>query len=114
MSTSRASTVLLATLALLAGAAMPLQGRVNSALRLELGSPAHAALVSFSSGLAVMLLVWLLLPSGRRSVARIPAAVRDGHVRWWQMLAGMIGAVFVFAQAPVSYTHLTLPTTPYV
>ena len=103
MSTSRASTVLLATLALLAGAAMPLQGRVNSALRLELGSPAHAALVSFSSGLAVMLLVWLLLPSGRRSVARIPAAVRDGHVRWWQMLAGMIGAVFVFSQA------LTIP-----
>ena len=99
MSTSRASTVLLATLALLAGAAMPLQGRVNSALRLELGSPAHAALVSFSSGLAVMLLVWLLLPAGRRSVARIPAAVRGGHVRWWQMLAGMIGAVFVFAQA---------------
>lgn len=99
MSTSRASTVLLATLALLAGAAMPLQGRVNSALRLELDSPAHAALVSFSSGLAVMLLVWLLLPAGRRSVARIPAAVRGGHVRWWQMLAGMIGAVFVFAQA---------------
>ena len=99
MSTSRASTVLLATLALLAGAAMPLQGRVNSALRLELGSPAHAALVSFSSGLAVMLLVWLLLPAGRPSVARIPAAVRGGHVRWWQMLAGMIGAVFVFAQA---------------
>ena len=100
---SPAGTGLLVVLALVAGVAIPLQGRINSAVSLQLGSPVHAALISFSSGLALMTLVWLLLPVGRRSVARIPAAVRAGHVRWWQMLAGMIGAVFVFSQA------LTIP-----
>ncbi|MEX3566722.1 DMT family transporter, partial [Micrococcus endophyticus] len=103
MPASRATTVLLATLALVAGVAMPLQGRINSAVSLQLGSPVHAALISFSTGLAVMTLMSVLLPVGRRSVARIPAAVKAGHVRWWQMLAGMIGAVFVFSQA------LTIP-----
>lgn len=94
-----ATTALLFLLALVAGLAMPVQGRVNSALSLAVGSPALAACVSFATGLAVMVLATLLLPSGRRGAARIPAAVRNGEVRWWQLLAGTIGGAFVLTQA---------------
>ena len=39
---------------------------------------------------------------------------RSSQVLWQVLAAVVIAAVFAVAWAPVSYTHLTLPTTPYV
>ena len=40
---------------------------------------------------------------------RTPHTMKD-----WLLLAAGVAAVFAAADWPVSYTHLTLPTTPYV
>ena len=52
-------------LAVGAGLAIPVQGRINGALGTRLDDGIAAAVVSFSTGLVVMVLVSLLLPSGR-------------------------------------------------
>ncbi|GAA3700917.1 hypothetical protein GCM10022377_12920 [Zhihengliuella alba] len=86
------------TAALVAGAAMPLQGRVNGALAAETGSGLAAAVVSFGTGLILLTAVVVLTPVGRRGLREMPGHVRDGHFPWWYMLAGIGGAYFVLGQ----------------
>lgn len=88
-------------LALIAGMAMPAQGRVNSQLAVHLGDSLGAALLSFSVGLVIILLIAAILPAGRRSVRAIPATLRARVFPWWYMLAGAIGAYFVLSQGLV-------------
>lgn len=99
----RALLAVLFSLSLVAGAVTPLQGRVNSALSTAVADPILAALMSFASGLATMVLVTALLPSGRRAAAEVLPALRDGRVKWWYFTAGFIGACLVFTQS------LTIP-----
>lgn len=99
----RALLAVLFSLSLVAGAVTPLQGRVNSALSAAVQDPILAALMSFTSGLATMVLVTALLPSGRRAAAEVLLALRDGRVKWWYFTAGFIGACLVFTQS------LTIP-----
>ena len=43
--------------------------------------------------------------------------VTDNYRSWWSYIPHFIGTpgyVYAYAYGPVSYTHLTLPTTPYV
>ncbi|WP_199712626.1 DMT family transporter [Galactobacter caseinivorans] len=88
-------------LALIAGVAMPAQGRTNSQLGARLGDGLAAALISFSVGLVIILLIAAILPAGRRSVRAIPATLRARVFPWWYMLAGAIGAYFVLSQGLV-------------
>ncbi|WIK81704.1 DMT family transporter [Micrococcus lylae] len=99
----RTLMAVLFALSLVAGAVTPLQGRVNSALSSAVADPILAALMSFSSGLAAMVLVTLLVPSGRRAASEVLPALRRGQVRWWYYSAGFIGACLVFTQS------LTIP-----
>jgi transporter family-2 protein len=82
-----------------AGLAIPVQGRINGALGARLGDGIAAAAVSFSTGLAVMILISLVLPRGRAGLARIVPAVRNRAFPRVYVLAGAIGAFFVFAQS---------------
>jgi transporter family-2 protein len=86
-------------LAVGAGLAIPLQGRVNGALGARLNDGIAASVVSFSTGLVVMILISLLLPRGRAGLARILPAVRSRAFPRIYVLAGGIGALFVFAQS---------------
>ena len=86
-------------LAVGAGLAIPVQGRINGALGTRLDDGIAAAVVSFSTGLAVMVLISLLLPRGRAGLARILPAVRSRAFPRIYVLAGGIGALFVFAQS---------------
>lgn len=86
-------------LAIAAGLFIPLQGRINGALGVELGDGIAAAVVSFSTGLAVMAVISLALPKGRAGLARILPAVRERQFPPYYVLAGCIGALFVFAQS---------------
>jgi transporter family-2 protein len=85
-------------LAVGAGLAIPVQGRINGALGARLDDGITAAVVSFSTGLLVMILISLLLPRGRAGLARIVPAVRSRAFPRPYVLAGAIGALFVFAQ----------------
>src|SRR5687768_5465417 len=86
-------------MAVAAGLAIPLQGRINGALGARLGDGIAAAVVSFSTGLVLMILVSLVLPRGRAGLASIAPAVRERKFPPYYVLAGGIGALFVFAQA---------------
>lgn len=92
-------TVLGLGIALAAGVAMPIQGRINGALGRELGNPVAAALVSFTSGFILLLLVSLLLPRGRAGLAGIRRAVKGRAFPLWYLGAGTVGALVVYSQA---------------
>ncbi|EFQ84015.1 hypothetical protein HMPREF0063_10731 [Aeromicrobium marinum DSM 15272] len=89
-------------LMLIAGAAVALQSRVNGVLAQEIGeglrAGALAAVVSFGSGLAVISLVVFGLPAGRASSARLREGLRQGRIRWPELLGGLSGAYFVASQ----------------
>jgi transporter family-2 protein len=86
-------------LAVGAGLAIPLQGRINGALGARLNDGIAASVVSFSTGLVLMILISLALPKGRAGLARILPAVRSRAFPRIYVLAGGIGALFVFAQS---------------
>ncbi|TLM84874.1 DMT family transporter [Pseudarthrobacter sp. NamE2] len=98
-STSRLPVLAGLPLAVGAGLAIPVQGRINGALGVRLDDGIAAAVVSFSTGLLVMILISLLLPRGRAGLARIIPAVRSRAFPPVYVLAGGIGALFVFAQS---------------
>lgn len=83
---------------LFAGMAIPAQGRVNAGLTAETGDPVLAALISFGTGMIVMIGIATLTPGGRRSMTRVKPAFARGEVRWWHLLAGVVGAYFVMTQ----------------
>lgn len=85
----------------IAGALMALQSRVNGELAVVLGDWSAAALLSF--GLGTVLLVVAATGSRRRALAlpRLLSAVRGGRLRWWHLLGGLGGAVFVAVQSTV-------------
>lgn len=63
-----------------AGIFIALQGRLNGGLSMLIGNGFEAALVNFGSGLVILVFIVLLVPSVRRGVVRIPAAIRDGEL----------------------------------
>jgi transporter family-2 protein len=86
-------------LAVAAGLLIPVQGRINGALGVALADGIAAAAVSFTTGLVLIIAVSLLLPKGRAGLARILPAVRNREFPPYYVLAGCIGAFFVFAQS---------------
>lgn len=86
-------------LAVGSGLAIPVQGRINGALGAKLGDGIAASVVSFSTGLLLMILISLVLPRGRAGLASILPAVRSRAFPRIYVLAGGIGALFVFAQS---------------
>lgn len=86
-------------MAVASGLAIPVQGRINGALGARLGDGIAAAVVSFTTGLVVMVIVSLAAPRGRAGLARILPALRERRFPPYYALAGGIGAFFVFAQS---------------
>ncbi|MCU1553633.1 MAG: Transporter family-2 protein [Arthrobacter sp.] len=86
-------------LAVAAGLLIPVQGRINGALGVALADGIAAAVVSFSTGLVLIAGISLLLPGGRAGLARILPAVRNREFPPYYVLAGCIGAFFVFTQS---------------
>ncbi|MFB9907171.1 DMT family transporter [Allokutzneria oryzae] len=80
------------------GVLLAVQSRINGELADRLGDGVTAALISFGSGLVVLLALVLALPVGRRGVRRVRAALRGGTLRPWQCAGGVCGALFVLSQ----------------
>ena len=98
-STSRLPLLAGLPLAVGSGLAIPVQGRINGALGSRLDDGIAAAVVSFSTGLVLMVLISVILPRGRAGLASILPAVRRQAFPRIYVLAGGIGALFVFAQS---------------
>jgi transporter family-2 protein len=83
----------LALVVVVAGALLALQARINGQLGQRLHSAIDAALVSFSVGTA--LLVVVVAVAHRDGLRRL----RAGRVRWWWWLGGLAGAAVVASTA---------------
>lgn len=94
-----AANPLLGTLlAVVGGATLPAQSRMNGALAVATGDAIFAALVSFGSGM-VLLLLGLLAAPGRAALAREIAAIRSGALGWWIIVPGVLGAWLIVTQS---------------
>jgi bacterial/archaeal transporter family-2 protein len=82
-------------LALVAGAALPVQGAINAQLRSDLHATFAVAAVSFivaTAGMALLLAVSLSLADARR-----PRLEPLRRMPWWGWLGGLAGALYVTA-----------------
>ncbi|HET9138434.1 DMT family transporter [Actinophytocola sp.] len=87
-----------AVLAAVGGLGLAVQGRVNGQLGHLLGDGIVAAVISFVTGL-VVLVVWVaVLPSTRRGVVRLVRGLRAGRLRWWECFGGVCGGFVVASQ----------------
>ncbi|MGC9668067.1 DMT family transporter [Planosporangium sp. 12N6] len=86
------------TAALVCGALVALQSRINGELGTRLHDGIAAAVVSFGVGLVILAALAVLLPGVRRGAAAVRGAVRTGGLRWWQLLGGTCGALLVLSQ----------------
>jgi bacterial/archaeal transporter family-2 protein len=85
---SRGTTLALGA-AVVSGALVALQQRVNGQLAVDLGDALLAAVVSFGTGLVAVVAVVAARPHARRALARVR------EVPWWTRLGGLGGASLV-------------------
>ena len=81
------------------GVLLSVQGRMNGELATVTGAPVEAAMWSFGTGLAVLTVLILTVPSVRAGLGRIRQALRGGSLRWWQTVGGLSGGLFVATQS---------------
>ncbi|MFL0711864.1 MAG: DMT family transporter [Microcella pacifica] len=95
-------TALAVAATVLAGVGVATQSRVNGELGQRFDDGFTAALVSFSSGWVLLLVIVLSTRRGRDAVRRIPAALRASELPWWMLLGGAAGGFFVLSQGLVA------------
>jgi bacterial/archaeal transporter family-2 protein len=83
---------------ILTGTLSPLQSAVNGALGATVGDGNAAAVVSFGSGLLIMIVVVGAHPRLRSRALRLPGLIRRGNLGLWNYLAGLCGAAVVLSE----------------
>ena len=95
--------------AVMVGVLTATQARINGSLGLAFGDGLVAALVSFGSGLVVLIVLVIVLPDGRAGLARLWQGVRRDRapgvtpgggrsIPIWMLLGGVAGALTVATQ----------------
>ncbi|HEU4331098.1 MAG TPA: DMT family transporter [Lapillicoccus sp.] len=84
---------------LLAGGLLSVQARMNGELSHVWGRGLDAAIWSFGSGLLILTLLAVVVKPVRTGAARLRKGLRDGEIQLWQCFGGVIGGLYVFAQA---------------
>jgi len=88
-------------LAALSGLLIALQARANGELSHRLGNGLQAALVSFTSGLIIIVFIALFNPSIKEGIRTLCSAVIAKAIPPWTLFAGMLGASFVAVQTQI-------------
>lgn len=88
------------------GILVAIQSRVNGDLGQRLGDGIAAALISFGTGLVMLLIACAVVPRVRGGVASVwrtirnpPAGGPERGLRWWQCIGGLAGAFLVATQS---------------
>jgi transporter family-2 protein len=86
------------------GMLVAIQSRLNGELGGILGDGVPAALISFGTGLTILLVTTALVPRVRRALANVWQAITTpirgyGGLRWWQCVGGIAGAFLVATQS---------------
>lgn len=74
------------------------QARVNGELGAVLDNAVVTAMVSFGSGLAILLSGLLFSKEARKAYLSVPKLIRSHQLKWWQTIGGTAGAFFVIGQ----------------
>ncbi|MDD2857096.1 MAG: DMT family transporter [Candidatus Nanopelagicales bacterium] len=98
---SRAPVWIPMALCVAIGVMTAVQSRMNGELSIRLDNGIEAAVWSFLSGLAILVVILFVSRRARLGVLGVPAAIRRGDLRWWQILGGVLGGFFVAVQATV-------------
>jgi transporter family-2 protein len=86
------------------GMLVAVQSRLNGELGGILGDGIPAALISFGTGLLILLVATAVVPPVRRALGNVWRTIRTpmrgyGGLRWWQCLGGLAGAFLVATQS---------------
>lgn len=84
--------------AVVVGVLTALQARVNGDLGVRLDDGFVAAVVSFGSGLAILIVLSVATRAGRRGLRALVAGVRGRAIPWWMLAGGAAGALTVATQ----------------
>ena len=88
-------------LAALSGILIALQSRANGELSHQLGNGLEAALVSFGSGLIIIVLISFFNPSIKEGIRNLREAVQEKKIARWKLFAGMLGGTWVAVQTHI-------------
>lgn len=86
-------------IAVIAGLGMAIQSRVNGELSTRLGDVVLAAVISFGTGLLLLVLLLACSSRMRSGLSHVVPALRAGLLRPWHFLGGLAGATYVLGQA---------------
>ncbi|MEV7631985.1 DMT family transporter [Microbacterium sp. NPDC089318] len=84
------------------GAMTAVQARINGVLGVRIGDGIVAGLISFAVGLAFLVVVILVMPSGRAGAVRLITGIRTRTIPFWMLLGGTCGALTVTTQGLVA------------
>ncbi|TQO20592.1 transporter family-2 protein [Rhodoglobus vestalii] len=84
--------------AVVAGALVSTQSRINGELAVELEDSTLAALISFGSGLVILTLIVPFVPTARAGLRTLRTEVTAKRLPWWYLTGGAFGAFFVLTQ----------------
>jgi transporter family-2 protein len=88
-------------LAALSGVMIALQARANGELSYRLDSGLQAALISFSSGLLILLVVTPFSPHIKEGIGNLRGAIARKELARWKLFAGALGGSFVAFQSQI-------------
>ena len=88
-------------LAALSGVMIALQARANGELSHRLSNGLQAALVSFGSGLLILLIITPFSPHIKAGITNLRAAVARKEIAKWKLFAGALGGSFVAVQTQI-------------
>jgi transporter family-2 protein len=85
--------------AALIGVLTAVQARINGQLGVRIDDGFAAAVISFGSGLVVLVVLSAALPQGRRGFVALVSGVRGGGIPIWMLGGGVAGALSVATQS---------------
>jgi transporter family-2 protein len=85
--------------AFLAGVVVAAQGRINGEVGAITGNGVLGAVLNFSVGLLILVVIVLARPTLRTALTSIPGLVRGDQLAWWALTGGIGGAIYVTAQS---------------
>ena len=95
---SRLAVAIAVACAVVFGAGVATQSRINGELGRALGDGYLAAVISFGSGLAILAVAMLVMPSGRRGLGTIVTLLKRREMPWYYVAGGAAGAFLVLSQ----------------
>jgi len=95
---SRALVAVTVALAVVFGAGVATQSRINGELGSALGDGYLAAVISFGGGLLILAIAMAFMPTGRRGLGTIVGLLTRREMPWYYVAGGAAGAFLVLSQ----------------